>query len=106
MKVTYERWMKETVAFDAILEIMNREVHPYATTARIHAISTSTKAAFTAADLGALSGTLIGAAEMVALTVQKICLFARDWKEMRAVNALLAQDVFDLGLSKASPLVG
>lgn len=93
-------------AFEAILCIMDREMHAYATTASIHTISAGAKAAFTAADFGALSGTLLGAAETLALTVQKIYLFARDWKETRDFNALLDQGIYDLNLFRTSPIVG
>jgi hypothetical protein len=76
-------------AFEAVLAIMNRETKTYATTGSICAISTGAKTAFTAADFGALGGTLLGAAEQLALLVQKIYLFARDWNEMRDANELL-----------------
>jgi hypothetical protein len=93
-------------AFEAVLLIMNREVELYATSAGIYTVSAAAKAAFTAADFGAVSGPVLGAAEQLALVVQKIYLFARDWREMKEANELLAQGKHDLGLFKACPLVG
>jgi hypothetical protein len=93
-------------AFDAVLLIMNREISMYATTASIQTVAAGAKAAFTAADFGALSGPVLGAAESLALVVQKIYLFARDWKEMKGANVLLEKGACDLGLFKACPLLG
>ena len=93
-------------AFEAVLTIMNRETKTYATTASVYTVSAGAKAAFTAADFGALSGPLLGAAEQLALLVQKIYLFARDWNEMKDANELLQQGRYDLSLFKVCPLVG
>jgi hypothetical protein len=93
-------------AFDAVMLIMNRETTTYASSASIYTVSAGAKAAFTAADFGAMSGPLLGAAEQLALVVQKIYLFARDWNEMKDANELLQQARFDLTLFKANPLVG
>ncbi len=93
-------------AFEAILLIQKREVTQYATTASIHTVSAGAKAAFTAADFGALSGPILGAAETLALLMQKIYLFARDWNEMKEVNALLKTGPYDLNLFKTCPLIG
>jgi hypothetical protein len=93
-------------AFDAVLLIMNREATAFAATASIQTVAAGAKAAFTAADFGALSGPILGAAESLALVVQKIYLFARDWKEMKAANLLLEKGACDLGLFKTCPLLG
>jgi hypothetical protein len=93
-------------AFDAVLVIMKREIQAYAGSATIYTASATAKAAFTAADFGAISGPILGAAEQLALVVQKIYLFARDWNEMKAANALLLEGRYDLTLFKTCPLVG
>ncbi len=93
-------------AFDAVLQIMTREMNMYATTASVHTVGATAKAAFTVVDFGTLSTTLIGAAESLALVVQKIYLFARDWNEMKAVNTLLTASAIDLTLFKTCPLLG
>jgi hypothetical protein len=93
-------------AFDAIVVIQDREIVADATSASIYTAGAAAKAAFTAADFGALSGPLLGAAETFAIVVQKIYLFARDWNETKSANALLDTGALDLGLFKASPLLG
>lgn len=93
-------------AFDAILEIQTREIRTYATSASIYTVSAAAKAAFTAADFGAISGPVLGAAETLALLVQKIYLFAREWNEMKAANALLVRGECDFNLFKTCPLLG
>jgi hypothetical protein len=116
-KTLYDKWgMAEAsgsfapgdpaAAFDAVLLIMNREATAFAATASIQTVAAGAKAAFTAADFGALSGPILGAAESLALVVQKIYLFARDWKEMKAANLLLEKGVCDFGLFKTCPLLG
>ncbi|HVS76902.1 MAG TPA: hypothetical protein VHE11_08210 [Steroidobacteraceae bacterium] len=93
-------------AFDAIVRIQQREINSYATSASIYTVSATAKAAFTAADFGAVSGAVLGAAETLALLVQKIYLFARDWNEMREANELLHAGVCDLRLFNSCPLLG
>jgi hypothetical protein len=116
-KTLYDKWgMAEAsgsfapgdpaAAFDAVLLIMNREATAFAATASIQTVAAGAKAAFTAADFGALSGPILGAAESLALVVQKIYLFARDWKEMKAANLLLEKGACDFGLFKTCPLLG
>ncbi len=95
-----------SAAFDAIVQIQQREINANATSASIYTVAAGSKAAFTAADLGTLSGVLIGAAETLALLVQKIYLFARDWNEVNDVNKLLANGSIDLTLFKTCPLLG
>jgi hypothetical protein len=93
-------------AFDAILRIMDREIKQHSATATIHTASAGAKAAFTAADFGSISGPAFGAAEALAFTVQKIYLFAHDWKEMKSINELLARSQYDLSLFATCPLAG
>jgi hypothetical protein len=93
-------------AFDAILRIMDRQATEYGVAASIYTVSSASKFATTAFDAGALSGPLLGAAESLAITIQKIYLFARDWKEMKAANAILATGPYDLTLFKTYPLLG
>ena len=93
-------------AFEAIVTIQTREIHAYATEASIHTLAAGAKAAFTAADFGAVSGTVLGAAETLAVMMQKLYLWARDCAETEAANALIAQGVFDLTLFKSCPLLG
>lgn len=93
-------------AFEAIVRIQQREISSYATSASIYTISATAKAAFTAADFGAVSGAVLGAAETLALLVQKVYLFARDWSEMREANDLLRAGACDLGLFNTCPLLG
>jgi len=93
-------------AFEAIITIQTREIKAYASTASIYTVSAAAKGAFTALDFGGVSGPVLGAAETLALTVQKIYLFARDWNEMKEANELLAKGQYDLGLFKACPLLG
>lgn len=93
-------------AFAAILVIQQREVDMYATSASSYTVSAAAKAAFTAADFGAVSGPVLGAAETLALLVQKIYLFARDWNEMNDANKLLLVSACDLNLFKTCPLLG
>lgn len=93
-------------AFEAILKIQTREIHQNVASASIYTAGAAAKGAFAAADFGALSGTLVGAVESLALLVQKIYLFARDWNEMKAANTLLASDQLDLQLFKTCPLLG
>lgn len=93
-------------AFEAIVRIQQREINSYATSASIYTISATAKAAFTAADFGAVSGAVLGAAETLAVLVQKIYLFARDWSEMRDANDLLATGACDLKLFGTCPLLG
>ena len=93
-------------AFEAIVRIQQREISSYATSASIYTLSATAKAAFTAADFGAVSGAVLGAAETLALLVQKIYLFARDWNEMRAANELLGAGACDLSLFNSCPLLG
>jgi hypothetical protein len=93
-------------AFEAILVIQQREINANAASASIYTVSATAKAAFTAADFGALSGALVGAAETFALLVQKIYLFARDWSEMNDANQLLLAEACDLNLFKTCPLLG
>lgn len=95
-----------SAAFDAILRIQDREIHAYATEASIHTLAAGAKAAFTAADFGALSGTLLGAAEMLAVMMQKLYLWARDCSETESANDLIDKGVFDFSLFKACPLLG
>lgn len=93
-------------AFAAVLEIMDREAKNYGTIASIQTVSAGAKAAFTAADFGAVSGPLLGVAEQVALLTQKIYLFARDWNERNDANTLLTQSQYDFSLFKTCPLLG
>jgi hypothetical protein len=93
-------------AFDAILAIQKREAEMYATSASIHTASAAAKGAFAATDFGAISGPTLGAAESLAVLVQKIYLFARDWNEMGDANKLMASGVADLSLFKTCPLLG
>lgn len=95
-----------SAAFAAILQIQQREINTNTATASIHTVSAGAKTAFTALDFGTLSGTLVGAAETLALLVQKIYLFAHDWNETKAVNELLTNDTLDLNLFKTCPLLG
>ena len=76
-------------AFDAIMLIQTREVTMYATSASIYTVSATAKAAFTVTAFGVLSVPVLAAAETLALLVQKIYLFARDWNEMKEANVLL-----------------
>jgi hypothetical protein len=93
-------------AFEAIVRIQTREIHAYATEASIHTLAAGAKAAFTAADFGAVSGPALGAAETLAVLMQKLYLYARDCAETEEANSLIAQGVFDLTLFKACPLLG
>jgi hypothetical protein len=93
-------------AFAAILVIQQREINMYATSASIYTVSAAAKAAFTAADFGAVSGPVLGAVETLALLVQKIYLFARDWNEINDANKLLLAGACDLNLFKTCPLLG
>jgi len=52
-------------AFEAILRIQQREVNQNVASAGIYTTSAAAKAAFTAADFGAISGPVLGAAEVV-----------------------------------------
>jgi hypothetical protein len=93
-------------AFDAILRIQQREINQNVASAGIYTTSAAAKAAFTAADFGAISGPVLGAAETLALLVQKIYVFARDWNEMNDANTLLKAGTLDLTLFKTCPLLG
>jgi len=93
-------------AFEAIVRIQTREIHAYATEASIHTLAAGAKAAFTAADFGAVSGPALGAAETLAVLMQKLYLWARDCAETEEANRLIAQCVFDLTLFKSCPLLG
>ena len=95
-----------SAAFEAILRIQQREVNSYATEGSIYTISATAKAAFTAADFGAVSTPVMSAAEKLALLMHKIYLFARDWREMKTANDLLMAGVADLSLFRACPLLG
>ncbi len=93
-------------AFEAIVRIQTREIHAYATEASIHTLAAGAKAAFTAADFGAVSGAALGAAETLAVMMQRLYLWARDCSEIEEANRLIAQGVFDLTLFKTCPLLG
>lgn len=93
-------------AFDAILLIMNRDIKQWATTAGIYTVGTVVKASGAALDLGAATGPATAAAEKLALVIQQIYLFARDWNEMKAANAALDTGPYDFSLFKANPLLG
>jgi hypothetical protein len=93
-------------AFEAIVLIQDREINNYTVTATLFTISAGAKAAFTAADFGTVSGAVLGAAETLAVLVQKIYLFARDWNETSEANDLLEAGVCDLSLFKTCPLLG
>jgi hypothetical protein len=93
-------------AFEAIVRIQTREVHAYATEASIHTLAAGAKAAFTAADFGAVSGAVLGAAETLAVMMQKLYLWARDCSEIEEANGLILQGVFDFTLFKSCPLLG
>lgn len=93
-------------AFEAIVRIQQREINSYAASASVYTVCATAKAAFTAADFGAVSGAVLGAAETLAVLVQKIYLFARDWTEMSEANELLEAGMCDLGLFKTCPLLG
>lgn len=93
-------------AFEAILRIQQREINANLAQAGIYSASAVAKTAFTAADFGGVSGPLLGAAESMALLVQKVYAFARDWIEMREANELLAKGPYDLTLFKTCPLLG
>ena len=88
------------------MRIQTREIHAYATEASIHTLAAGAKAAFTAADFGAVSGTVLGAAETLAVMMQKLYLWARDCSEIEAANRLIMQGVFDFTLFKSCPLLG
>jgi hypothetical protein len=93
-------------AFEAIVQIQQREINAYASEASVRTVSAVAKGAFTALDFGTVSGAAVGAAESLAILVQTIYLFARDWKEMNAVNVLLGAGTYDLSLFKTCPLLG
>lgn len=93
-------------AFEAIVRIQQREINSYAGAAAVYTASAAAKAAFTVADLGAVSGPAVGAAESLAILVQTIYLFARDWNEMNNANELIAAGQFDFRLFSACPLLG
>jgi hypothetical protein len=95
-----------TAAFEAIVRIQTAEIQQNVVSAGIYTTSAALKAAFTAADFGAVSGPIMGAAEKFALLVQKIYIFGYQWNEMKAGNALLKAGKYDLTLFKASPLLG
>lgn len=93
-------------AFEAIKVLLTREIHMNSAAATIHTVAASAKAAFTAADFGALSGPLLKAGESLAILVQKIYLFARDWDEMNAANQIMSTGPYDLTLFRTCPLLG
>jgi len=93
-------------AFEAILRIQQREINQNAASAGIYTTSAAAKAAFTAADFGAVSGPVLGAAETLALLVQTIYVFARDVQEMNEANKLLQSGPLDLTLFRVNPLLG
>ena len=93
-------------AFEAIVRIQTREIHTYATEASIHTLAAGAKAALTAADFGAVSGAVLGAAETLAVMMQKLYLWARDCAEIEEANDLITQGVLDLTLFKSCPLLG
>jgi len=81
-------------------------VTEYTQQAVVRTASAALQGAFATTPFQGLTGVLAGAAEKLALLVQEIYLFARDWNEMNEANKLLAAGPYDLSLFKTYPLLG
>ena len=95
-----------SAAFDAVLRIIDRELIQTVRKATTETVATLTQGVFTLVDFGALSGPLLGAAKALANLTARIYLLARDYREVKAANALLKLGALNLELFKINPLLG
>lgn len=95
-----------SAAFDAVLELMKRQLHSTIAKASVATVAFTGKALGVWADGGAVTGPALGLLELLAEIFQTIVEYVRDYKECLAANEALRVGALNLDLFKTSPILG
>ena len=93
-------------AFDALLELIDREIKSEAAKATVKTVSFTGKALGVFADGGAVTGPVLGLLEILAEIFQTIIEYVRDYKECQAGQQMLELGALNMDLFKVSPILG
>ena len=93
-------------AFDAVVKLMEREIASGSARAGVKTVAFTGKLLGTFADGGALTGPLLGLAELLAEVMQQVVEYVREYKECQAANEMLRIGALNLDLFSVSPVLG
>jgi hypothetical protein len=93
-------------AFDAVLELLRRDVNSKAIKAGTATGAFTGKLLGAFADAGAVTGPVFGMLETLANIFQTIVEYVRDYKEVEKANELLAVGYLNMDLFNHSPILG
>jgi hypothetical protein len=93
-------------AFDAILELIERDIKSETGKASVATVAFTGKALGAFADGGAVTGPVIGLLETLAGIFQTVVEYVRDYKECQAGNEMLRVGALNFDLFSVCPLLG
>lgn len=93
-------------AFDALLELLDREINSEVASASIKTVSFTGKMLGAFADGGAVTGPVLGLLEILADIFQTIVEYVRDYKDCQAGAEMLRLGALNLDLFKVCPILG
>ena len=93
-------------AFDALSELLDREIASAAARAAVKTGAFTAKTAGAFADAGAVTGPVVGVLEILAEVIQSIVEYVRDHKECETANQMLRVGALNLELFNACPILG
>jgi hypothetical protein len=105
-KYTIETGVPEA-AFQALEKLLQRETDAAAVSATIAGSAFVAKTGLFFADVGAISGPVVGAVEALASLAQKLCLLGQEYRATRDLNLLLQDpNNLDIRVFETYPLMG
>lgn len=93
-------------AFDAVLELIDREIQSATASASIKTVGFTGKALGVFADGGAVTGPVMGLLEILADIFQAIVEYVRDYKECRMAAEMFRVGALNMDLFAVSPILG